>query len=55
MANKTTPKDENFHPIKNCGVPQSIIHLKTLLRATQQMARYVPYYVLVAAPLHKLT
>jgi hypothetical protein len=55
MANTTTPKDENFHPIKNCGVPQSIMQLKTLLGATQQMARYVPYYVLVAAPLHKLT
>ncbi len=38
MANKTTPKDENFHPIKNCGVPQSIMQLKTLLGATQQMA-----------------
>jgi hypothetical protein len=44
MANTTTPKDENCHPIKNCGVPQSIMQLKTLLGATQQMAQYVPYY-----------
>ena len=55
MANTTTPKDENLDPIKSCGIPQSITQLKALLGATQQMAQYVPYYALVAAPLHKLT
>jgi len=55
MANTTTPKDENLDPIKGCGIPQTITQLKALLGATQQMAQYVPYYALVAAPLHKLT
>ncbi len=48
-------KDENLDPIKSCGIPQSITQLKALLGATQQMAQYLPYYALVAAPLHKLT
>ena len=56
MANTTTPKDENLDPIKSCGIPQTVTQLiKALLGATQQMAQYVPYYALVAAPLHKLT
>ena len=55
MANTTTPNDENLDPIKSCGIPQTVTQLKALLRATQQMAQYVPYYALVAAPLHKLT
>ena len=57
MANTTTPKDENLDPIRGCGIPQTITQLKVLLGATQQMAQYVPYYALVAAPapLHKLT
>ena len=55
MANTTTPKDENLDPIKACGIPQTVTQLKALLGATQQMAQYVPYYALVAAPLHKLT
>ena len=55
MANTTTPKDENLDPIKGCEIPQTITQLKALLGATQQMAQYVPYYALVAAPLHKLT
>ncbi len=55
MANTTTPKDENLDPIKSCGIPQSIKQLKALLGATQQVAQYVPYYALVAAPLHKRT
>jgi hypothetical protein len=55
IANTTTPKDENLDPIKSCGIPQSITQLKAFLGATQQMAQYVPYYALVAAPLHKLT
>jgi hypothetical protein len=55
MANTITPKDENLDPIKSCGIPQSITRLKGFLGATQQMAQYVPYYALVAAPLHKLT
>jgi hypothetical protein len=55
MANTTTPKDENLDPIKGCGIPQTITQLKALLGATQQMAQYVPYYALVAAPLHRLT
>ncbi len=33
----------------------TVTQLKALLGATQQMAQYVPYYALVAAPLHKLT
>ena len=52
MANTTTPKDENLDPIKSCRIPQTVTQLKA---ATQQMAQYVPYYALVAAPLHKLT
>ena len=55
MANTTTPKDENLDPIKGCGIPQTITQLKALLGATQQMAQYIPYYALVAAPLHRLT
>jgi hypothetical protein len=43
-------KDENLDPIKSCGIPQSITQLKAFLGATQQMAQYVPYYALVAAP-----
>ncbi len=56
MANTTIPiKDENLDPIKSCGIPQTVTQLKALLGATQQMAQHVPYYALVAAPLHKLT
>ncbi len=55
MANTITPKDENLDPIKSCGIPQTVTQLKALLGATQKMAQYVPYYALVAAPLHKLT
>ena len=57
MANTNTPKDENLHPTTSCVVQQSLMQLKTLLGATQQMVQYVPYYqhALVAAPLHKLT
>ena len=55
MANTTTPKDENLDPIKSCTVPQTVTQLKALLGATQQMSQYVPYYALVAAPLHRLT
>ena len=55
MANTTTPKDENLDPIKSCEIPQTVTQLKALLGATQQMSQYVPYYALVAAPLHKLT
>jgi hypothetical protein len=44
MANTTTPKDENLHPITSCVVPQWLMQLKILLGATQQMAQYVPYY-----------
>jgi hypothetical protein len=56
MANTTTPKDETLDPIRYCAIPQSVTHLKAFLGATQQMAYYyVPYYALVAAPLHKLT
>ena len=44
MANTNTPKDENLHPTTSCVVPQSLMQLKTLLGATQQMAQYVPYY-----------
>ena len=53
MANTTTPKDENLDPIKSCGIPQTVTQLKAVLGATNQMAQYVPYYALVAAPLHK--
>jgi hypothetical protein len=55
MANTTTPKDENLDPIKSCEILQTVTQLKALLGATQQMSQYVPYYALVAAPLHKLT
>ena len=55
MANTTTPKDENLDPIKSCSVPQTVTQLKALLGATQQMSQYVPYYALIAAPLHRLT
>ncbi len=55
MTNTTTPKDENLDPIKSCGIPQTVTQLKALLGATNQMAQYVPYYALVAAPLHKLS
>ena len=50
MANATAPKDENLDPIKSCGIPQSITQLKAFLGATQQIAQYVPYHALVAAP-----
>ena len=55
MANTTTPKDENLDPIKSCSIPQTVTQLKAMLGATQQMSQYVPYYALVAAPLHRLT
>jgi hypothetical protein len=55
MANTTTPKDETLDPIRHRAIPQSITQLKAFLGSTQQMAYYVPYYALVAAPLHKLT
>jgi hypothetical protein len=55
MANTTTPKDETLDPIRHCAIPQSVTQLKAFLGSTQQMAYYVPYYALVAAPLHKLT
>jgi hypothetical protein len=42
-------------PIKSCSIPQTVTQLKALLGATQQMSQYVPYYALVAAPLHRLT
>ncbi len=32
-----------------------VTQLKAFLEATQQMAAYVPYYALVASPLHALT
>jgi hypothetical protein len=55
MANTTTPKDETLDPIRHCSIPQSVTQPKAFLGSTQQMAYYVPYYALVAAPLHKLT
>ncbi len=55
MTNTTTPKDETLDPIRHCAIPQSVTQLKAFLGSTQQMAYYVPYYALVAAPLHKLT
>jgi hypothetical protein len=55
MANTTTPKDETLDPIRSCSIPQSVTQLKAFLGSTQQMAQYVPYYALTAAPLHKLT
>ena len=55
MANTTTPKDETLDPIRYCVVPQTATQLKAFLGSTQQMAYYVSYYALVAAPLHKLT
>ena len=55
MANTTTPKDETLDPIRHCTIPQSVTQLKAFLGSTQQMAYYVPYYALVAAPLHRLT
>ena len=55
MASTTTPKDETLDPIRYCVIPQTVTQLKAFLGSTQQMAYYVPYYALVAAPLHKLT
>jgi hypothetical protein len=55
MANTTTPKDETLDPIRHCTIPQTVTQLKAFLGSTQQMAYYVPYYALVAAPLHRLT
>ncbi len=55
MANTTTPKDETLDPILSCSIPQSITQFKAFLGSTQQMAQYVPYYALIAAPSHKLT
>jgi hypothetical protein len=56
LANITTPKDETLDPIRSCSIPQSVLtQLKAFLGSTQQMAQYVPYYELIAAPLHKLT
>jgi len=55
MANTTTPKDETLDPIRHCTIPQSVTQLKAFLGSTQQMAYYVPYYALAAAPLHRLT
>ena len=55
LANTTTPKDETLDPIRSCSIPQSVTQLKAFLGSTQQMAQYVPYYALIAAPLHKLT
>jgi hypothetical protein len=55
MANTTTPKDETLEPIRSFSIPQSVTQLKAFLGSTQQMAQYVPYYALIAAPLHKLT
>jgi hypothetical protein len=54
-SNTTTPKDENLDPIQSCSIPQTVTQLKALLGTTQQMAAYVPYYTLVASPLHALT
>jgi transposase InsO family protein len=54
-SNTTTPKDENLDPIQSCSIPQTVTQLKAFLGATQQMAAYVPYYALVASPLHALT
>jgi hypothetical protein len=55
LANTATPKDETLDPIRSCSIPQSVTQLKAFQGSTQQMARYVPYYALIAAPLHKLT
>ena len=55
MANTTTPKDETLDPIRHCTIPQTVTQLKAFLGSTQQMAYYVPYYALAAAPLHRLT
>jgi hypothetical protein len=55
MANTTIPKDETLDLIRHCSIPQSVTQLKEFLGSTQQMAYYVPYYALVAAPLYKLT
>ena len=55
MANTTTSKDETLDPIRYCVIPQTVTQLKAFLGSTQQMAYYVPYYALAAAPLHKLT
>jgi hypothetical protein len=45
----------HWDPIRHCSISQSVTQLKAFLGFTQQMAFYVPYYALVAAPLHKLT
>ncbi len=55
MSNTTTAKDETLDPIRHCAIPQTVTQLKAFLGSTQQMTYYVPYYALVAAPLHKLT
>ncbi len=55
LANTTTPKDETLDPIRYCVIPQTVTQLKAFLGSTQQMAYYVPYYALVAAPFHKRT
>ncbi len=55
LANTTTPKDETLDPIRSCSIPQSVTQLKAFPGSTQQMAQYVPYYALIAAPLRKLT
>ncbi len=55
QASTTTPKDETLDPIRSCTIPQTVTQLKAFLGSTQQMAQYIPYYALVAAPLHKLT
>jgi hypothetical protein len=55
MANTTTPKDKTLDPIRSCSKPQSVTQLKAFLGSTQQMVQYVPYYALIASPLHKLT
>jgi hypothetical protein len=54
-SNTTTPKDNNLDPIQSYLVPQTVTQLKALLGATQQMVAYVPYYALIASPLHALT
>jgi hypothetical protein len=50
MANTTTPKDKTLDPIRSCSIPRSVTQLKVFLGSTQQMAQYVPYYALIAAP-----
>lgn len=51
----TKPKQANLCPIRNMGIPRDVHQVRAFLGMCQQLANYVSFYAIIAAPLHALT